>query len=138
MLHRCINNFLLHLRICHPVFICLVVFSHTYIFAQKIEANFLKGILEQVTPGGKFSKETKSPIDPFEIFKKISPTQQVWVSFWQYQNYRYPLFVQEADGEIEDFFLTFPSFLLHDRMHEQLLAKWGKQQFYQHSNLSAL
>lgn len=135
---RTSNNFPLHLRICHLVFICLSVISNTYIFAQKTEMNFLNGILEQVTPGSKFSKVTKAPIDSFEIFKKISPTHQIWVSYWQYQNYRYPIFVQEINGEIEDFFLTFPSFFLHDRIHEQFISKWGKQQFYQHSNLSAL
>jgi hypothetical protein len=135
---RATYNFHLPIGICHLVFICFFVISETYLYAQKAEVQFLEGILEQVTPGKKFIKESKTPLDSFELFKKVNPTQQIWVSYWQYKDYRYPIFVQEVSGEIEDIYLAFPSFFLHDRIHEQLLSKWGKQQFYQHSNLSAI
>lgn len=140
------RNFYLPIGFCHLVFALFFVISNSYVFAQKknviknekVEIKFLTGILEQVTPGKKFNKESKLPLNSFELFKKVNENLQVWVSYWQYESYRYPLFIQEFNGEIEDFFLTFPSFLLHDKIHEQLISLWGKQQFYQKSNLSAL
>lgn len=140
------NYFHLHGRFCHLVFIYLIVISNIYSQAQskrntevnKFEIDFLSKILDQVAPEKKFLQKMQSPLDSFEVFQKINETQLVWVSFWQYQNYRYPLFVQTNKEEIEDFYLAFPSFMLHDKIHQHLIAIWGQQQFYERAIFSAI
>lgn len=145
-----INYFHSTSRFCHLVLLVFIVISQSYSFAQitkkntkqkieqKLEQDFLKKILEQIVLGQNLNKQPQSPLDAFEIFQKKNETNEIWVSYWQYDTYKYPLFVQLINNQIEDFFLTFPSFMLHDKIHELLISTWGKQQFYQQSNLSAI
>ncbi len=131
---------------CHLVFLFFNVISISYLFAQndkkndisKIEIEFLEKILSQVEPNKKFSSKAQLPMEAFTLFQKKSDIHNIWVAYWQFDTFKYPLFVQEVNNEIEDFFLTFPSFMLHDKIHQALINKWGKQDFFQQHNLSAI
>ena len=126
-------------HICHLVFLISIVVKPTLNAAEsKVEDNFLNNTLAQILPGNIFNQKPTSPLDSFEVFQKKSEENIIWLTFWQYQTYRYPLFVQVFNKNIQDIYLTFPSFFLHDKIHQLLIEKWGKQDFYGHSNLSAI
>lgn len=105
---------------------------------ETTDITFISTLLNLVGPGKNFSKDAKFPLDSFEVFQKKSDSHFIYVSYWQYKSYRYPLFVQSYNGVIVDFYLTFPSFMIHDRIHEYLIKIWGNQDFYKQSSLSAI
>ena len=53
---------------------------------------------------------------------------------WKFQveqiRYKFPVMVQEKDGEIQDFFARLPSYFLHDIFLQSLVNKLGKQTTY--------
>lgn len=139
--------FHLPIQICHllSLFHFFIIFSaHSQSSLNKgkpdntTDVTFISKILDLVEPGKKFPTVATFPLDSFELFQKKSESHQIHVSYWQYSNYRYPLFVQVINNVVVDIYLTFPSFMLHDRIHEYFIKLWGKQSFFKQSSLSAI
>jgi len=44
--------------------------------------------------------------------------------------YKFPVFVQIANGQVVDFLARLPSYFLHDVFHQSLINRYGKQDLY--------
>jgi hypothetical protein len=44
--------------------------------------------------------------------------------------YKFPVFVQVANGQVLDFFARLPAYFLHDVFHQSLINRYGKQDLY--------
>ena len=141
------NNCHLPHRFCHLLLLTLFVISYSYSASAPksaptnktiFEVEFLNKILNQIVPGKPILDNPASPLGPLITFRKFSDIHEIKFVSWQYQTYRYPLFIQVYNQQISDFYLTFPSFMLHDSIFEALIQKWGKQQYYQRNNFSAI
>lgn len=48
----------------------------------------------------------------------------------KHPRYNFPVFVQERDGVVLDFFARLPSYFLHDVFHQSIINRYGKQTTY--------
>lgn len=93
-------------------------------------------------PNYHFTLETLSPFLPGKNLQEVIKihgkgelvNQKREIELYRFSithgTYRIPLYLQTYKGTILDFYLSLPSYFLHNTLHRELITKWGKQQYY--------
>ena len=106
---------------------------------SKVEApnyNFTLKKLEPFTPG-KLISDIPKELGKGEITSDDGDTKIIRYSL-VHARYNFPIYVQVKKGVILDFYARFPTYFIHDKFHQSLIDKFGKQTKYYKQENNAL
>lgn len=108
--------------------------------APDLSTNFLKGILDQIKINQPIPVNYKPPIQSLLQLQNLARGEiKLWLSYWKFFNFNYPLFIQTNKSDIVyDFYLAFPSYILHDPILKLLQTQLGTQSTLLHQNNSSI
>jgi len=108
------------------------------------EKKFITNILLQLEVGKTISENLTDPI--YKKFQLLSQDKKSgnkqWLNSWNFKTFQYPIFLETIpmNGKdiISGYSLTFPSYFMHDFIHQELIQKFGQQTFYKRINNSGI
>lgn len=102
---------------------------------EKPNYDFSLDTLSDFLPGKNVGDAAAKHGQPQEVNKVNGvKTQKFQVA---HIRYKFPVLVQEKEGEIQDFFARLPNYFLHDIFLQSLVKKLGKQNSYKRTGEEA-